>query len=77
MKLQIAGLARPGDALVVRGDPAAHKFAVFHLRNGAVAAVEAVNAAPEYLVGCKLIAANAKIPPERLADAAIPMKSFG
>ncbi len=61
LKLQIAGLAWPGDALVVRGDPAARKFAVFHLRNGAVAAVEAVNAAPEYLVGRKLIAANAKI----------------
>ena len=76
LKLQIAGLARPTDQLVLRGNPDARKFAVFHLRDGAVAAVEAVNAAPEYLVGRKLIADNAKIAPERLADTAIPMKSI-
>jgi len=76
LKLQIAGLARPTDHLVLRGDPQARKFAVFHLRDGAVAAVEAVNAAPEYLVGRKLIADAAKIAPERLADTSIPMKSI-
>jgi 3-phenylpropionate/trans-cinnamate dioxygenase ferredoxin reductase subunit len=76
LKLQIAGLARPDDTIVVRGAPSSRKFAVFHLRDGAVAAVEAVNAAPEYLMGRKLIAANAKVPPERLADASVPMKSF-
>ncbi|HUB85624.1 MAG TPA: FAD-dependent oxidoreductase, partial [Rhizomicrobium sp.] len=76
LKLQIAGLAWPGDTLVTRGDPASRKFAVFHLRNGAVAAVEAVNAAPEYIVGRKLIAEGAKVPPERLADTAIPMKNI-
>jgi 3-phenylpropionate/trans-cinnamate dioxygenase ferredoxin reductase subunit len=76
LKLQIAGLARPGDSIAVRGEPSSRKFAVFHLRDGAVAAVEAVNAAPEYLIGRKLIAANAAVPPERLADASIPMKSF-
>ena len=76
LKLQIAGLAWPGDELVVRGDPAARKFAVFHMRNGAVAAVEAVNAAPEYLVGRKLIAEGQPVSPDRLADTAIPMKNI-
>ncbi len=76
LKLQIAGLAWPGDQLVLRGDPAARKFAVFHLRNGAVAAVEAVNAAPEYLVGRKLIAEGGPVSPERLADTDIPMKNI-
>jgi 3-phenylpropionate/trans-cinnamate dioxygenase ferredoxin reductase subunit len=76
LKLQIAGLAWPTDNLVVRGDPASRKFAVFHLRNGAVAAVEAVNAAPEYIVGRKLIADAAHIAPEKLADTAIPMKNI-
>jgi len=76
LKLQIAGLAWPGDHLVVRGDPAARKFAVFHLRNGAVAAVEAVNAAPEYIVGRKLIADGTHVAPERLADMAVPMKNI-
>ena len=76
LKLQIAGLAQPSDQIVVRGHPEARKFAVFHLRDGKVAAVEAVNAAPEYLVGRKLIADGAKIAPERLADTSIPMKSI-
>jgi 3-phenylpropionate/trans-cinnamate dioxygenase ferredoxin reductase subunit len=76
LKLQIAGLAKPGDQIVLRGDPAARKFAVFHLREGAVAAVEAVNAAPEYLIGRKLIADSAHVAPERLADTAIPMKNI-
>jgi len=76
LKLQIAGLARPSDTIVVRGDPAARKFAAFHLRDGIVAAVESVNAPAEYLVGRKLIAAGARVAPERLADTSIAMKSI-
>lgn len=76
LKLQIAGLAWPGDELVLRGDPAARKFAIFHLRKGAVAAVEAVNAAPEYLIGRKLIADGTHVAPERLADTTIPIKNI-
>lgn len=76
LKLQIAGLAWPGDQLVMRGNPEARKFAVFHLRNGAVAAVEAVNAAPEYMIGRKLIAEGTPVAPERLAECAIPMKNL-
>ncbi len=72
LKLQIAGLARPSDNIVLRGDPAARKFAVFHLRDGKVAAVEAVNAAPEYLVGRKLIAEGS---PDRAGEAGGPFHS--
>jgi 3-phenylpropionate/trans-cinnamate dioxygenase ferredoxin reductase subunit len=77
LKLQIAGLARPTDLIVQRGDAAGRKFAVFHLRDGVVAAVEAVNAAPEYLIGKKMIAEGKKIAPETLADTTIPMKQLG
>ena len=76
LKLQIAGLARTSDHIVVRGNPASRKFAVFHLRDGAVAAVEAVNAPLEYLVGRKLIADGARVASERLADTSIPMKNM-
>ena len=41
-----------------------------------MAAVEAVNAAPEYLVGRKLIGEGAHVAPERLADTAVPMKNI-
>ena len=76
LKLQMAGLARPGDGLVLRGDPGGRKFAVFHLREGAIAAVEAVNAAPEYVIGRRLIGDKRCVDPERLRDLATPMKSF-
>jgi 3-phenylpropionate/trans-cinnamate dioxygenase ferredoxin reductase subunit len=76
LKLQIAGLARPSDRMVLRGDPVSRKFAVFHLRDGVVAAVEAVNAAPEYLIGKKLIADGAKVAPGKLADLSIAMKQM-
>jgi 3-phenylpropionate/trans-cinnamate dioxygenase ferredoxin reductase subunit len=76
LKLQIAGLARPSDQLVLRGDPATRKFAMFHLRDGVVVAVEAVNAAPEYLIGKKLIADGARVATGRLADLSIPMKQI-
>jgi 3-phenylpropionate/trans-cinnamate dioxygenase ferredoxin reductase subunit len=76
LKLQIAGLARPGDLVVRRGNPTTRKFAIFHLRGGVVAAVEAVNSAPEYLVGRKLIAEGTPVSAERLADTAIPMKNI-
>jgi 3-phenylpropionate/trans-cinnamate dioxygenase ferredoxin reductase subunit len=61
----------------MRGDPSARKFAAFHLRDGILAAVEAVNAAPEYIVGRRLIAARARVAPERLADLSIPTRSLG
>jgi 3-phenylpropionate/trans-cinnamate dioxygenase ferredoxin reductase subunit len=76
LKLQIAGLARPTDTLVQRGDPASRKFAVFHLRDGLVAAVEAVNAAPEYMIGKRLIAERKPIAAGKLADLSIPMKQM-
>jgi 3-phenylpropionate/trans-cinnamate dioxygenase ferredoxin reductase subunit len=76
IKLQIAGLVRGGDVAVLRGNPAARKFSVFHLRDGVVAGVEAVNAAPDYIVGRKLIAARTRVAPERLADVTIPAKQL-
>ncbi len=77
LKLQIAGLARPSDRLVARGDPASRKFSVFHLRDGKIAAVEAVNAPQDYMIGKKLIAEGRAVPAETLADSAIPMKQIG
>jgi len=75
LKLQIAGLARPTDRAVLRGDPKARKFAVFHLRDGTVAAVEAVNMPVEYMTGRKWIAEGRPVSPERLADTSIAMKN--
>lgn len=76
LKLQIAGLSTGYDEVVTRGDPAANKFALFYLKDGILIAVDAVNAAPEYMMGRRLIAERAKIPPERLRDTSISMKEM-
>jgi len=76
LKLQIAGLARPSDTLVQRGDPAGRKFSVFHLRDGKVAAVEAVNAGQDYMIGRKLIAEGRPAEASRIADLSIPVKNL-
>lgn len=75
LKLQTAGLFSPTDQVVLRGDPATAKFAAFYLRDGVLAAVDAINAAPEFMMGKLLIANGARLDPARLADPAIPMKN--
>ena len=74
LKLQIAGLPFDADRQVVRGDVAAARFAVFHLKGDLVQAVEAVNAPPEFMAGKQLIAKRTPVSIEKLADTTISMK---
>jgi 3-phenylpropionate/trans-cinnamate dioxygenase ferredoxin reductase subunit len=76
-RLQIAGMAFDIERTVVRGDPAAGKFAVFHLAAGdVVQAVEAVNAPQEFIAGKMLVGAAKAVDPARLADPAVPLKEL-
>ena len=54
--LQIAGLPFDADRVLLRGDPASGKFAVFHLKGDQVQSVEAINSPPEFMMGKQLIA---------------------
>lgn len=74
LKLQTVGLSTGHDAALVRGDPAARSFSVVYLREGRVAALDCVNSVKDYVQGRKLVLDGAKVPPERLADAAVPLK---
>jgi 3-phenylpropionate/trans-cinnamate dioxygenase ferredoxin reductase subunit len=74
LKLQIAGLPFDADRQVVRGDVAAARFAVFHLKGDLVQAVEAVNAPPEFMAGKQLIAKRTPVNVAKLADPTISMK---
>lgn len=73
-KLQIAGLPIDADQVVHRADTAGNLLAVFHLQQGRLVAVEAINAAQEFMVGKKLIAGADLINVEHLRDSSIPMK---
>lgn len=75
VKLQIAGLPFGADRQVVRGDPTAPGFAVFHLQGQRLLCVEAVNAPAEFLGGRLLIGKATPVDAEKLADAAVSMKA--
>lgn len=74
LKLQIAGLPFDADRVLLRGDPASGKFAVFHLKGDQVQSVEAINSPPEFMMGKQLIANRKPVDPDKLADPTISMK---
>jgi 3-phenylpropionate/trans-cinnamate dioxygenase ferredoxin reductase subunit len=74
VKLQLAGVAFDSDEILVRGDPATAKFAVFHLKGPVIRAVEAVNAPAEFMAARQLIGSQRPIDRAKLADPAVSMK---
>ena len=74
LKLQIAGYAFDVDEILIRGDPATAKFAVFHLKGDAVQSVEAINSPPEFMMGKQLILSRRPVDKARLANPSISMK---
>ncbi|MFN3521164.1 MAG: NAD(P)/FAD-dependent oxidoreductase [Phenylobacterium sp.] len=74
IKLQIAGYPFDVDEVLVRGDPASGKFAVFHLKGDQVQAVEAINSPPEFMMGRQLIGNRRPVNRSKLADPSVSMK---
>jgi 3-phenylpropionate/trans-cinnamate dioxygenase ferredoxin reductase subunit len=74
LKLQIAGYAFDTTEILVRGDPATAKFALFHLKGDLVQSVEAINAPPEFMMGKNLILSRKPVNKAKLADPSISMK---
>ena len=74
IKLQLAGMTFDSDEILVRGDPATAKFAVFHLKGPVVRAVEAVNAPAEFMAARQLIGSQKPIDRSKLANPTISMK---
>jgi 3-phenylpropionate/trans-cinnamate dioxygenase ferredoxin reductase subunit len=76
-RLQIAGLPFDAVEVAVRGDPATRQFALFHLAtDGTVQAVEAVNAAPEFMGGKRIIARRKRLTRARIEDMAVSMQQL-
>jgi 3-phenylpropionate/trans-cinnamate dioxygenase ferredoxin reductase subunit len=75
LKLQMAGLAGPGDDVVLRGDMASDRFSVFYLRQGTLVAAHSVNKPAEHMQSRKLIGARARPAADQLADPAFDLKT--
>lgn len=76
LRLQTVGLSSGHDAVILRGSTAARSFSVVYLKAGRVVALDCVNATRDYAQGRALVAAGARIAPELLADAAVPLKTM-
>ena len=76
LRLQTVGLSIGHDDAVVRGDIASRSFSIVYLRQGQVIALDCVNAVKDYVQGRALVVAGAKVDPERLADASVPLKEL-
>jgi 3-phenylpropionate/trans-cinnamate dioxygenase ferredoxin reductase subunit len=74
IKLQLAGMSVDSDDILVRGDPAAPRFAVFHLKGDVIRAVEAINAPAEFMAGKQLIGSQKRVDRAKLADTTVSMK---
>lgn len=76
IKLQIAGLSTGYESHVIRGNPDSGSFAVFYFKGEKLLAVDAINAAPEFIVTKKLIAEGKSLPKESLSDMNVSMKDL-
>ena len=77
LRLQIAGIPFDATRIVVRGDIAAGKFALFHLlEDGTVQAVEAVNASTEFMGGRRIVQRRKKLTAERISDLSVTMQEL-
>jgi len=76
LKLQMVGLSQGHDELIVRGDMDANSFTAFYLKDGVVISADSVNRPQDFMLAKRLVAERAAVPPERLRDDAVPLKSL-
>jgi 3-phenylpropionate/trans-cinnamate dioxygenase ferredoxin reductase component len=76
LKLHMAGLSRPTDEVVLRGDPDAEKFSVLYYRDGRFVAIHSVNRPLDYMAARTALGQRADIPAQLAADPGVPLKSI-
>ena len=74
LKLQMVGFSGDGDTTVTRGNPEARRFAVFHLRDGVLAAADAVNSPREFMACRQLV--GKPVDGTQLADPLVDLKTL-
>ena len=72
----IVSIGRAYDHFIVRGDISREAFAVFYFKDDVLIAADAINSAPEFMIAKRLISAQAKVPPLRLADSESSLKEI-
>jgi 3-phenylpropionate/trans-cinnamate dioxygenase ferredoxin reductase subunit len=76
LKLQMVGLSQGHERVVLRGDPAKRSFTAFYLRDHRIVAADAVNRPQEFMLAKRLVAQQAMIGADQLADELVPLRSI-
>ncbi len=76
VRLQMAGLSEGADRTVVRGEYGGESFIAFHLRDGVLIGVDAINGVREFIFCRRLVAARGRPDPAALADPSVPVKTL-
>jgi len=76
LKLQMVGLSKGFDKMVVRGDFNSRAFAAFYLKDGRMIAADTVGRPQDFMFAKKLVAARAAVDAAQLADEAVPLKNL-
>lgn len=76
LKLKIAGFLEEGAEVITRGDADSGRFALFHLVDDKVVAVESSNSAPSFMAGKRWISGRDVIPADALRDESTPLKAI-
>ncbi len=76
LKLKIAGVLRGQFETVLRGDPGAGRFSLFHHHDARLVAVETANAPADFMVGRRLLASGQPVDPVPLADPRVGLRDL-
>lgn len=74
LNLQIAGIPKPQDAQVLRGDMAEGSFSILYLRDGHISCIVAVNRPRDVRPAMKLIEASTPVDAGQLADVSVELR---
>ena len=75
LRLQIAGVRRPGDSTVVTGDVASGRFSVFCYRDARLVAVESLNRPADHVAARRVLATDDRPTAEQVADPDFSLKT--
>lgn len=76
LRLKTIGLSLGYDETVLRGEPDSGSFSLIYLKQGAVIALDCINATKDYMQGRRLVEAGSRIDPAILADERTPLKEM-
>lgn len=77
VRMQIAGVSAGHDSTVLRRSPDGTRLSCWYFKGEDLIAVDAINDAPAYIAGRRLIGSGARLDPAALKDPAVDLRGLG